>query len=96
MDSKIALLLIVVVILLIAGCFIDTIPAIMIFTPIFLPLTQRFGVDPIHFGIVMTVALAIGFVTPPMGINLFVASNLTGLPIVQIAKRAIPMIIMFL
>ena len=94
-DSKIALLLIVVVILLIAGCFIDTIPAIMIFTPIFLPLTQRFGVDPIHFGIVMTVALAIGFVTPPMGINLFVASNLTGLPIVQIAKRAIPMIIMF-
>ena len=94
-DSKIALLLIVIVILLIAGCFIDTIPAIMIFTPIFLPLTQEFGVDLIHFGIVMTVALAIGFVTPPMGINLFVASNLTGLPIVQIAKRAIPMIIMF-
>ena len=94
-TNKYVILLLMNIILMVVGMFMDITPAILIFTPIFLPLTQRFGVDPIHFGIVMTVALAIGFVTPPMGINLFVASNLTGLPIVQIAKRAIPMIIMF-
>lgn len=94
-SSYAVFLLVVIAILLVAGCFIDTIPAIMIFTPIFLPLVKEFGIDPIHFGIVMTVALAIGFVTPPMGINLFVASNLTGVPIVDIAKKAIPMIVVF-
>lgn len=94
-TSKVTLLLLIIFILLIAGCFIDTIPAIMIFTPIFMPLTKTFGVDPVHFGIVMTVALAIGFVTPPMGINLFVASGMTGVPIVLIAKKAVPMVLMF-
>lgn len=94
-SSYTVFLLVVVTILLVAGCFIDTIPAIMIFTPIFLPLVKEFHIDTIHFGIVMTVALAIGFVTPPMGINLFVASNLTGVPIVDIAKKAVPMILVF-
>lgn len=94
-SSKVVFLLIVILILLLAGCFIDTIPAIMIFTPIFLPLATEFGVNTVHFGIIMTVALAIGFVTPPMGINLFVASNLTNVPIVDIAKRALPMVVMF-
>lgn len=95
-SSKTVFLLIVILVLLVAGCFIDTIPAIMIFTPIFMPLLQMFNVDLVHFGILMTVALAIGFVTPPMGINLFVASNLTGIPIVQISKKAMPMVLMFL
>ncbi|MEG1857676.1 MAG: TRAP transporter large permease [Pseudoflavonifractor sp.] len=95
-STKTSLLLLIILVLLVAGCFIDTIPAIMIFTPIFLPLIKTFGVDPVHFGIIMTVSLAIGFVTPPMGINLFVASGLTGVPIVKIAKKAVPMIIMFL
>ena len=74
-SSKAVLILLIVTVLLIVGCFIDTIPAIMIFTPIFLPLTAEFDIDPIHLGIVMVVTLAIGFVTPPMGINLFIASN---------------------
>lgn len=95
-SSKVTLLLLIILVLLIAGCFIDTIPAIMIFTPIFLPLAKQFQVNDIHFGITMVVALAIGFVTPPMGINLFVASNLTGIPIVQISKKAVPMILIFL
>ncbi len=94
-SSKEVFMLVVIGILLIAGCFIDTIPAIMIFTPIFLPLIKKFGVDPIHFGVILIVSLAIGYVTPPMGINLFVASNLTGVPIVDIARRAMPMVIMF-
>jgi C4-dicarboxylate transporter DctM subunit len=52
--------------------------------------------NPIHFGVVMVVNLAIGFVTPPIGINLFVASSLTDVPVMDIAKKAMPMIIMFL
>ena len=52
--------------------------------------------DPIHFGVIMVVNLAIGFVTPPIGVNLFVASSLTEVPIMQIAKKAMPMILYFL
>ena len=53
----------------------DTTPAMMVLAPILLPIAAQFGVDPIHFGIVMVVNLAIGFITPPLGINLFVASR---------------------
>lgn len=52
--------------------------------------------DPIHFGVMMVVNLAIGFVTPPIGVNLFVASSLTEIPIMEIAKKAFPMIVFFL
>ena len=52
--------------------------------------------NPIHFGVLMVVNLAIGFVTPPIGVNLFVASSLTEVPVMEIAKKAMPMIIMFL
>jgi C4-dicarboxylate transporter DctM subunit len=61
-----------------------------------LPLVRGVGVDPVHFGIIMVVNLAIGFVTPPMGINLFVASSMTGISVVTIAKNAMPFIIAFL
>ena len=95
-TSKVAVLLIVNVILLIVGMIMDTTPAIMILTPILLPAVQAFGVNPIQFGIIMVVNLAIGFVTPPIGVNLFVASSLSKVPVVDIAQRAMPMIIMFL
>ena len=74
----------------------DTTPAMMVLAPILLPIAMQFGVDPIHFGIVMVVNLAIGFVTPPIGVNLFVASSLTDVPIMAIAKKAMPMIGLFL
>lgn len=95
-TSKVAVLLIVNVILLIVGMIMDTTPAIMILTPILLPAVQGFGVNPIQFGIIMVVNLAIGFVTPPIGVNLFVASSLSKVPVVDIAQKAMPMIIMFL
>jgi C4-dicarboxylate transporter DctM subunit len=95
-TSKVAVLLIVNVILLIVGMIMDTTPAIMILTPILLPAVQAFGVDPIQFGIIMVVNLAIGFVTPPIGVNLFVASSLSKVPVIDIAQKAMPMIIMFL
>lgn len=74
----------------------DTTPAILILTPILLPIVSNIGMNPIHFAIMMVVNLAIGFVTPPVGVNLFVASSLTNVPMMDIAKKALPMIIMFL
>jgi C4-dicarboxylate transporter DctM subunit len=74
----------------------DTTPAILILSPILLPIVAAVGMNPIHFGVVMVVNLAIGFVTPPIGVNLFVASSLTDVPVMEIAKKAMPMIIMFL
>lgn len=70
----------------------DTTPAILILTPIFLPIITALGVDPIHFGVIMVVNLAIGFVTPPTGVNLFVASSLTGISVLRIARRSAPFI----
>lgn len=95
-SSRIGLLLLCTAILLFIGMFIDVIPSILIFTPIFLPALRAVGVNPIHYGILMIVTLAIGLVTPPMGINLFVASSITRIDALTIAKGAVPMIIMFL
>ena len=75
---------------------VTTYPAILILTPILLPIVQAIGMNPIQFGVIMVVNLAIGFVTPPIGVNLFVASSLTEVPVMQIAKKAMPMIGFFL
>ena len=74
----------------------DTTPAILILTPILMPIAVGVGMNPIHFGVMMVVNLAIGFVTPPIGVNLFVASSLTQIPVVDIAKKAMPLILCFL
>lgn len=95
-HGKVMVLLIINVILLIAGMILDTIPAIIILTPILWPIAQAVGVDIIHFGIIMTCNLTIGQVTPPMGINLFVASTLTKIPVLTIAKNVLPYIAAFL
>lgn len=95
-TSKVSVLIVINILLLIVGMVMDTSPAILILTPILLPITTALGIDPIHFGIIMVVNLAIGFVTPPIGINLFVASSLTGVPVMQIAKKAMPLIGFFL
>lgn len=95
-SSKIVVLLIINVFLLFVGMIMDTTPAILILTPIFLPIVGALGVNPIHFGVIMVVNLAIGFVTPPIGVNLFVASSITGISVIQIAKKAVPFIGAFL
>jgi C4-dicarboxylate transporter DctM subunit len=74
----------------------ETLTAILILTPLLLPLAKAFGVDPIHFGVIMVVNLAIGYATPPVGMNLFVASGMTGIPVMSIAKKAIPLILVFI
>lgn len=95
-QSPVVILLIINVFLLFVGMVMDTTPAILILTPILLPIVTEIGVDPVHFGVIMVVNLAIGFVTPPIGVNLFVASSLTDVPVMTIAKKAIPMIGYFL
>lgn len=80
------------VILLIAGMFMEAAAAILIFVPILLPMATELGMDPVHFGMIMVVNLAIGMVTPPVGLNLFVASDLTNLPLMTISKAVLPFI----
>lgn len=95
-HGKFAVLLVITLIMLVCGMILDNIPNIMILTPILLPIAKAVGVDPIHFGIIMTVNLAIGMVTPPMGINLYVASGMTQIPVLRLAKACIPFLIAFL
>lgn len=91
-TNKIAFLLLINVILLFVGMIMDTTPAILILAPILLKAAAVFNINPIHFGVIMVVNLAIGFVTPPLGVNLFVASSISGERIEDIVKQAIPLI----
>ena len=95
-TSKLMVLFVINLFLLFVGMMMDTTPAILILAPIFMPIAVGLGIDPIHFGIIMVVNLAVGFVTPPIGVNLFVASSMTKIPILSIAKNALPFIISFL
>ena len=90
------LMILINILLLIVGCLMETNAAIIILAPIFLPIVESMGINPVHFGIVMVVNLAIGFVTPPIGLNIFVASALTDVPVMEIARKALPMTGLFL
>lgn len=95
-SNPIVIMMVINVLLLIVGCFVDNISSMIILTPILLPIVTRIGIDPVHFGLVMTVALATGFVTPPYGANLFVASAVSGVNMVRLSKSVVPMIIAML
>lgn len=88
-DTPWVTLLLINIFLLILGCFVDNIPAVIILTPILLPIVKQLGINPIHFGLFLTVNLAVGFVTPPYGINLFVASTISGESMETISKNLI-------
>lgn len=92
-GNKIILLILVNLVLFIAGMFLDAISIFYIFMPIFLPLIRQIGVDPVHFGVIATVNLAIGQVTPPVGVNLVAASGVSGESIAKIAREAIPFLV---
>ena len=91
-ESKIAVLLLINILLLIVGVFMEALAAIVILTPILLPVVTGVGVSPLHFGIIMVVNLAIGFITPPVGVNLFVASGVSHSKIQDLARSVLPMI----
>ncbi|MGM0874570.1 MAG: TRAP transporter large permease [Bacillota bacterium] len=89
-NEPIIIMMLITLLLLIVGCFMDTIAAIIILTPILLPVALQIGYDPIHFGIIMIVNLAIGFITPPLGVNLFVGAGISGLSLEQLSKAIVP------
>lgn len=89
-DNRYVVLFLMSIIILIAGVFMETSSAVILLTPVFLPLVKILGVDLVHFGILFTVGIAIGMITPPVAINLFVASSITGMRIEQIAKAVVP------
>lgn len=92
-DSKLVILLIINVILLTVGVFMDITPAVLIFTPIFLPVVTELGMDPTHFGIIMVLNLCIGLCTPPVGSVLFVGVGVAGTSIQKIIKPLLPLFI---
>lgn len=92
-GSTFLFFLIVNILLLIAGCFLDSTSALYIFTPLFVPVAQTLGVDPIHLGVVMIVNLAIGLFTPPVGVNLYVACGVANVNLKQISRAVVPLLI---
>jgi tripartite ATP-independent transporter DctM subunit len=89
-DNKIVLLLIINITLLIVGTFLDMTPAVLIFTPIFLPIAVKLGIDPVHFGIIMILNLCIGLCTPPVGTCLFIGCGVGGISIESASKAMVP------
>lgn len=89
-DNPIIILLLINLLLLVIGMFMETISSIIIMTPILLPVATALGVDPIVFGVILTVNLAIGFCTPPLGVNLFVASSISKVSIESLSRAIVP------
>jgi C4-dicarboxylate transporter DctM subunit len=83
-------LMVVNIILLVAGNFMEPTGIILILAPIFFPIANHLGIDPIHLGIIMVVNMEIGMITPPVGLNLFVTSGITGMSIVEVMRAALP------
>jgi C4-dicarboxylate transporter DctM subunit len=92
-KEKVVILLLINLLLLFIGTIMETLAAIILLTPILLPLAQSMGIDPIHFGIIMTVNLNIGLATPPLGVCLLVASPIAEVPLEKIALSAIPFLV---
>jgi len=92
-DNKFVMLLMINAVLLVIGCFLDTVPAIIIMAPILLPAVVNYGIDPIHFGIIMTINLGIGLCTPPYGCNLFVGSAVAGIKMESMMKYVFPFLL---
>ncbi|HYK13867.1 MAG TPA: TRAP transporter large permease, partial [Burkholderiales bacterium] len=92
-TDRTLLILIMLLIFIIAGMFMETTPNIVILAPLLYPVAQQIGMDQIHFCIFMVTSLGLGFITPPMGLNLFVVASLTGQPIMTIARYAFPFVV---
>ena len=89
-DNKYVILFVIVAALVFIGMWMDTIAQIILLTPVLLPVVKALGVDPVHFGIIFVLCCEIGFLTPPLGVNLFVAMRLTGVSIESLSKSALP------
>jgi len=92
-DNGGVILMVIMLILLIAGMFMDPVTVMFISLPIFMPVVRELGWDPVWFGVLVMVNLAIGLITPPVGINLYVAANITRQPLERIARAALPFLL---
>jgi C4-dicarboxylate transporter DctM subunit len=92
-DNGAVILMVIMLILLIAGMFMDPVTVMFISLPIFMPVVRELGWDPVWFGVLVMVNLAIGLITPPVGINLYVAANITRMPLERIARAALPFLV---
>ena len=88
-NGETVVLLVCMGIVLAAGCILESLPVTVIFAPILAPIAVATGVDPVHFSVIFLVGAAIGFITPPFGLNLFVASGVTGIPYSQLVRFAV-------
>ena len=95
-QSKIGFLLILNLFLILVGCMMDIFSAILVVVPLIVPLASRFGIDPVHLGVIFIANLGIGYNTPPVGLNLFIASSRFERPIVQIYKATLPFLLLLL
>ncbi|MFV0346514.1 MAG: TRAP transporter large permease [Bacteroidales bacterium] len=95
-DNKWVILILINLILLFVGIFMDITPAVLIFTPIFLPIVEKMGVDPVHFGMIMVLNLCIGLCTPPVGSLLFIGCSVSGARIEQVVKPLLPMFLVMI
>lgn len=95
-ESRIVVLLVINLLLLLVGTFMDMTPAILIFTPIFLPVVTGMGVDPLHFGILMVANLCIGLCTPPVGTVLFAGAGVSGIPVSTVVRPLAPLYVAML
>ncbi len=95
-DSKLQFLVLVNIFLLLLGCMMDIMSAILIVAPLLAPIAMKYGIDPIHFGIIFIVNLEIGYLTPPLGLNLFVASSVFDRSILLVIRSVIPFTLLML
>jgi tripartite ATP-independent transporter DctM subunit len=92
-NNKFVLLLMINAILMVVGCFMDMTPAILIFTPIFLPIVERLGMHPLHFGVIMIMNLCIGLCTPPVGTALFLGCGIANTTVTKVMRHIVPFFI---
>jgi TRAP-type C4-dicarboxylate transport system permease large subunit len=92
-ESKLLFLLALNVFLLMVGCLMDIYSAIVVVVPLLLPLGVEFGIDPIHLGIIFLANLELGYLTPPVGLNLFLSAYRFDRPVMEVAKSALPMLL---
>ena len=95
-ESPWVLYSLILVCLLIVGTFMETSASLIILTPVFLPVAQKFGIDPVHFGVVMVTALAIGMLTPPLGICLFISCNIANIQLSEIVRYVLPFLLVMI
>ena len=95
-QNGIVILMLINILLLIVGMFMDTTPAMLVLAPILMPIAVKFGLHPVHFGIIMVVNLAIGFITPPLGINLFVATRVGNAKLEEVIAGIIPFVVIMI